>query len=227
MAASLFAEAGLLNNRVATTHWAKARDFARRYPQVYLRSAEVITEQDRILCGGAVTSYLNLALRLVAKLAGEDLAASTGRLLLIDPNPVSQSSYMTLDMQDRQDHSDQLVSRAQQWLKKNFTRSFRVADLARQLGASERTLNRRFNAAIGEPPLRYLQSLRIELAKSLLESKRLAFDAVSERVGYGDVSTFRQLFKRETGLSPRDYQRQFARRGVRHAARRGDTLAGR
>jgi transcriptional regulator GlxA family with amidase domain len=207
----LLAAAGLLDGRVATTHWAKARDFERRYPRVHLRSAEVMTEQDRILCCGAVTAYLNLALRLVEKLAGLDLAAATARVMLIDANRPSQAPYATLDLQDPQEHSDQLVTRAQQWMQKNFRRSFRVADLARELGASERTLNRRFNEAVGQPPLRHVQALRVALAKRLLETRRLSFEAVSERVGYGDVSTFRQLFKRETGLSPRDYQRQFAR----------------
>ena len=223
----LLAEAGLLDDRAATTHWAKAKDFERRYPRVDLRSAEVITEQDRILCSGAVTTYFNLALNLVAKLVDEDLAASTARLLLIDTNRISQASYATLDMQHQHAHSDQLVNRAQQWMQKNFRQGIRLADLARQLGTSERTLSRRFRQAIGEAPLRHLQSLRIEAAKSLLETKGLAVDLVSERVGYEDVSTFRQLFKRETGLSPRDYQRQFARRGVGAAAQPADIRTGR
>jgi transcriptional regulator GlxA family with amidase domain len=85
-----------------------------------------------------------------------------------------------------------------------------------RLAVSERTLNRRFKQAVGEAPLHYLQSLRVDVAKRLLETRALNVDAVSERVGYGDLSTFRRLFKRETGLSPRDYQRRFSRR---HQAR--------
>ena len=87
-------------------------------------------------------------------------------------------------------------------------------------------MNRRFKLATGEAPLHYLQTLRVDVAKRLLETKGLNVDAVSARVGYGDLSTFRRLFKRETGLSPREYQRRFSRnasgRGASAAARRRD-----
>jgi transcriptional regulator GlxA family with amidase domain len=210
----LLAEAGLLNGRIATTHWAHAKAFAKRYPRAELRVAEALTEQNRIICSGAVTSYLNLALRLVEKLVGANLAATTGKMLLIDANRISQSPYATLATQDAQTHSDMLVARAQRWMEKNLQQNFRLADLARHLVVSERTVNRRFKRAIGEAPLRYLQSLRIDVAKQLLETKELNVDAVSARVGYGDLSTFRQLFKREAGLSPREYQRRFSRRNL-------------
>jgi transcriptional regulator GlxA family with amidase domain len=112
----ILAEAGLLDGRVATTHWAKAKVFARRYPQVDLRVSEILTEQNRILCTGAVTTSLNLALRLVEKFAGVGIAAATGRMMLIDTNRVSQASYAT--MQDEQQHDDELVVRAQRWMEK-------------------------------------------------------------------------------------------------------------
>jgi transcriptional regulator GlxA family with amidase domain len=211
----LFAEAGLLDGRLATTHWAAARDFEKRYPKARLQATEIVTEQERIICGGAVTSYLNVVLRLVARLVGEDLAAATARLMLIDQNKGSQASYAAFGIEEGLRHTDLLVAKAQRWMRANFREAFRLADLADQLGTSERTLNRRFKAAVGEAPLRHLQSMRVEAAKALLEKKRLSVDAVTGQVGYGDVGAFRQLFKRATGLSPREYQRRFARRGVR------------
>jgi transcriptional regulator GlxA family with amidase domain len=206
----ILAEAGLLDGGVATTHWAKAKVFAKRYPEVDLRISEILTEQNRILCSGAVTTSLNLALRLVEKFAGANLAAATGKMMLIDSNRVSQSSYAT--MPDEPQHSDAMVARAQRWMEKSLSRGFSLTELARHLAVSERTLNRRFKEAVGEAPLHYLQSLRVDVAKRLLETRGLKVDAVSERVGYADLSTFRRLFKRETGLSPRDYQRRFSRR---------------
>ncbi|WP_038378725.1 GlxA family transcriptional regulator, partial [Bradyrhizobium elkanii] len=206
----ILAEAGLLDGRVATTHWAKGRTFAMRYPAVDLRVAEILTEQNRIVCSGAVTTSLNLALRLVEKFAGADVAAETGKLMLIDSNRISQASYVsrTSDTQ----HSDALVARAQSLMEKSLQRGFSLARLARDLSVSERTLNRRFKLAVGEAPLQYLQALRVDVAKRLIETTRLKLDAVSGRVGYNDLSTFRRLFKRETGLSPREYQRRFVRR---------------
>jgi transcriptional regulator GlxA family with amidase domain len=95
-------------------------------------------------------------------------------------------------------------------MQKSLQGGFSLPQLARLLSVSERTLNRRFKQATGEAPLQYLQSLRVDVAKRLLQKKRLTVDAVGERVGYRDLSTFRRLFKRETGLSPRDYQRRFS-----------------
>jgi len=206
----ILAEAGLLDGGVATTHWAKAKTFAKRYPEVDLRVSEILTEQNHILCSGAVTTSLNLALRLVEKFAGPNIAASTGKMMLIDSNRVSQSSYAS--MPDEPEHADALVAKAQRWMEKSLQQGFSLAELARHLAVSERTLNLRFKRATGEAPLHYLQSLRVDVAKRLLETKDLHVDAVSERVGYQDLSTFRRLFKRETGLSPRDYQRRFSRR---------------
>lgn len=209
--AFLLAEAGLLNGRVATTHWSKAKSFSSRYPDVELRASEVLTEQDNVLCSGAVTSYQNLALRLVEKLANARAAAATAKVMLIDANRGSQDSFIDFSRIDRLEHDDQLVARAQRWMEKHIHEPFNLASLSRHLAVSERTINRRFKLAVGEPPLKYLQTLRIEVAKRLLESKRLSIDAVSERVGYIDISSFRQLFKRVTGVSPGDYRRRFSR----------------
>lgn len=205
----LLAEAGLLDGVVATTHWAKATDFARRYPHVELRAREVLTGGDGILSGGSVTSYLNIAVRLVEMFAGEKLAVKAAKSLLIDMNRVSQASYATL--LDEHGHLDPLVARAQQRMEATLQEGFRLDELAASLAVSERTLNRHFKQAIGLAPLAYLQNLRIEVAKRLLESRPIGLDVISQRVGYADPSTFRQLFKRKTGLSPSEYQSRFAR----------------
>ena len=105
-----------------------------------------------------------------------------------------------------------LVARAQRWMEKSLRLGFSLAELARHLSVSERTLNWRFKLATGQAPLQYLQSLRVAVAKRLLEGRTASVEVVAARVGYHDLSTFRGLFKRETGLSPRDYQRRFARR---------------
>lgn len=203
----LLAEAGLLNERRATTHWAKANDFAQRYPRVELRASEILTEQDGILSGGGVTSYLNLAIRLVARLVGAELADITAKTLLIETNRISQASYATLLKEHG--HHDKVVAQAQQKMEATLGQGFHLPELAAHLSVSERTLNRRFKQAMGIGPLEYVQNLRIEVAKRLLETGALSVDDVCQRVGYVDLSTFRELFKRKTGLSPRGYQGRF------------------
>jgi transcriptional regulator GlxA family with amidase domain len=210
--AFMLAESGLLDGRRATTHWALADAFRQRYPQVDLCANEVITEQKQLLCSGAVTSYLNLALRLVERFAGRSLASTCSKLLLIDMNRISQASYRELTVQDMQSHSDRLVERAQHWMEKHVHEGFRLSDLANHLTVSERTVIRRFKTAIGETPLGYLQAMRIDIAKRLLETSNLNVELIGERVGYGDLSTFRRLFKRETGVAPREYQQRFSSR---------------
>lgn len=205
----ILAEAGLLDGGVATTHWAKAKAFAKRYPEVDLRVSEILTEQNHILCSAAVTTSLNLALRIVEKFAGRQVAAETGRIMLIDSNRVSQSSYAV--MQDEPQRPDALVARAQRIMEKSLEQGFNLGELARHLAVSERTLNRRFKLALGAAPLQYLQALRVDVAKRLLQMGGSTVDVVGERVGYRDLSTFRRLFKRATGLSPREYQRRFSR----------------
>jgi transcriptional regulator GlxA family with amidase domain len=220
----ILAEAGLLDGGVATTHWAQAKVFAKRYPEVDLRVSEILTEQNNILCSAAVTTSLNLALRIVEKFVGRQIAADIARLMLIDSNRVSQSSYAV--MPDEPAHSDALVARAQGLMEKSLRQGFNLAELARHLSVSERTLNRRFKLAIGLAPLQYLQNLRVDVAKRLLQKGGLSVDAVGERVGYRDLSTFRRLFRRETGLSPREYQRRFLHQGRGRALPGADRAAG-
>jgi transcriptional regulator GlxA family with amidase domain len=203
----LLAEAGLLDGRIATTHWGKSRDFTKRYPRVELRSHEVLTEQDHIICGGAVTSFLDVALRLVALFSGRQVAALTAKLLLIDPGRTSQSPYA--DLFRNNGHTDELVAKAQGRMEASLQQKFSLSRLAADLAVSERTLNRRFKHATGQAPLEYLQSLRIEVAKRLLEAGSATPSAASLHVGYSDFSTFRLLFKRKVGVSPSEYQRRF------------------
>lgn len=205
----LLAESGVLDGRPATTHWAKAADFAQRYPGVALRAQEVLTSQDGIISSGSVTSYLNLAVRIVETFAGAALAAKTAKTLLIDMNRIDQASYATLV--GEHGHADPMIARAQKRMEATLERGFHLGELAAFLAVSERTLNRRFKQAVGLAPIEYLQNLRIEIAKQLLESRPIGLDALSRRVGYGDVGTFRALFKRKTGVSPREYRMRFAR----------------
>src|SRR4029079_4476053 len=92
-------------------------------------------------------------------------------MMLIDSNRVSQVSYASMPDEP---HSDALVERAQRWMEKSLQRGFSLGELARYLAISERTLNRRFKQATGEAPLHYLQSLRVDVAKRLLDSKGLS-----------------------------------------------------
>jgi transcriptional regulator GlxA family with amidase domain len=128
--------------------------------------------------------------------------------MLIDANRTAQTPYMMLQTQIN--HRDDLVFQAQSKMQAQLQQSFNLQELADELQISQRTLVRRFQQATQETPISYLQKLRVETAKRLLETTQLSFEEIVTRVGYADVSSFRRLFKRETLVSPREYRRRFS-----------------
>lgn len=207
----ILAEAGLLRNRKATTHWARAKDLLALYPDVRLDIQEILTEDGNVICGGAVTAYSNVALAIVRRLAGDELASDTARYLLIDQNRGAQTAYAKENLAAEQITDDALVTQAKSWIGANYWRPFRLADIAGALGVSERTFNRRFKQATAVTPIKFIQTVRIESAKRLLEEGGGSAQEISERVGYEDLATFRELFKRETGMTLRVYQSKFSK----------------
>lgn len=204
----LLAEHGLLDGREATVSWWLHHWFRQRYPQVRLQDYATCSEADGIWCGGATTSYIDLALRLIRHEGGVELAMSCSRLMLTDLNRVSQAPYMS--MRNFAGHDDELVLRCQDWLQRQLDQPYRLETLAASVGASERTVMRRFQQVLGQPPLRYLQQLRLQAARHLLETSTLPLDEIISRVGYADLASFRRLFQRELHCTPAEYRRRFA-----------------
>jgi transcriptional regulator GlxA family with amidase domain len=204
----LLARTGLLDSRRATTSWWLERTFRATFPRVQLHADELVTQDRRLWCGGAYTAYLNLGLRLVEELASPAVARACARIMLIDANRAFQTPYTVL--QTHVGHSDDLVWRAQTWMQARLKNGFSTRAVAEALQVTERTLIRHFKQTLGEPPGRYLQRLRVEAARWLLEATDLSLEQIIERVGYADVSSFRRLFERETRLSPREYRHRLA-----------------
>ena len=127
--------------------------------------------------------------------------------MLIDVSHTGRIPYVPLLAETH--HADSIVERAQHWLLKNMARAVSMADLARAVAVSDRTLLRRFDAAIGQTPLGYLESGRIDAARALLEAGDMSVQSVATQVGYSDVSSFSRLFRETVGLSPGAYRRRF------------------
>ena len=172
-----------------------------------LRCDALVVRDGRILTAGAVNAHFNLALDLVAEVAGPDLALLCAKSLLVDLNRTSQLPYAVLPTHTG--HADAVVLGAQQWMREHLGEGFGLPEVARAQHVSTRTLARRFHTALGTTPLVWLQRVRVETAKHLLESTGLALARVADRVGYEDVSAFRRVFRREAGVSPREYRRRF------------------
>jgi transcriptional regulator GlxA family with amidase domain len=211
----LLAEAGLLNGRTATTSWWLARSFRSRYPRVRLVPEMLVTKDSRIFCAASFSACLNLGLEIVSEFLGPHAMLRLARVLLIDINRTEQLPYANLQQQVQ--HSDDVVLRAQALLLSGLRRPSDLERLARRLHVTSRTLHRRFKAAIGETPLVFLQNARIERAKRLLEATNISFDQIAYRVGYDDVSSFRRLFMRSSGVSPGSYREKFGLRKRQNA----------
>ena len=126
--------------------------------------------------------------------------------MLVDVNRNTQAAYRLPQPQNAQ---DPLISKAARVIRRNMKKDISVQTLAGTLNVSSRTLIRKFIQHTGSPPLHFIQKQRIEASKDLLENSDLPLDEIVFQIGYQDSSSFRRLFKRETGLSPREYRRQF------------------
>lgn len=203
----LLARTGLLDGRTATTTWWLERQFRAKFPSVDLQLRSVLTEADRLICAGASASYLLQTIRVIERFSGPTIASQCAKSMLIDVSQTSQIPYIPLLTQ--RDHSDSLVRRAQQWLQSNMSNDLRISELAEALAVSDRTLIRRFRAALDQTPLNYLQDLRLESARVLLETSALSVEKIAGQVGYGDTSSFTRLFRQRIGMSPGAYRGRF------------------
>ncbi len=213
------AEAGLLDGRQATTHWAMAETFRQRYPKVDWHPDAFITDDRRMLCSGGVYASMDLSLYLVEKFCGHEVALQCAKALLINMPRASQAGYAVLPL--ARPHDDAKVRTAEAYLQKNYARGISFEVLAQDLGMSPRNFTRRFKSATGRLPGSYLQAMRVAIAKEMLEGGARSVQVVSAAVGYDDAAFFRGLFKRATGMTPGEYRENFAGRGGLGARRQG------
>ncbi len=211
--AFVLAETGLLNGRIATTNWFLARLFRSRYPEVLLKPERILTEDRGLICSGAVSAFYHLGLYIIEMFGSADLASKCSKALLVDSARTSQASYVIFNV--CKTHGDEQVLESQQWMEDHLSENMSMENLATQAGISPRHFIRRFRKATGETPLNYLQKIRIEKARKILENAPDTVDEITCAIGYENSSTFRKLFKKYTGLSPREYRSRFARPGDR------------
>lgn len=203
----MLAMTGLLDGHRATTSWWMANAFRKHFPAVQLDEKALLVEDANMLTTGAATAVFSLVMRFIAQAAGEELAQQTSRMMLLDGERQSQAPYVSQALLEKPRHS--LTEKITHFLDKQLHNQISVSKLASHCGTSERSLLRHFQTHYGTGPLGYIQHLRVERAKALLEATQLSFEEVVERCGYSDVPSFRKLFKRQTSLTPGDYRDRF------------------
>ena len=206
----MLAETGLLDGKQATSHWGYEDLFRKSYPKVRFDAAPNLVYADaagRVVTAGGTTSWHDLALHIIARHTSPGEALRIAKVYLLKWHSEGELPYANLVRP--LPHGDSIVRKCENWLQENFREPTAIPQVTALAGIPERTLKRRFKAATGSSIIEYLQNLRVEEAKSLLEASNLAVDEISFEAGYSDASFFRRLFKRLTGLSPSNYRKMF------------------
>ena len=195
----VLAESALLDGRRATTSWWLAPTFRQRYPRVLLDESHRLVNSAGFTTAGAALAHLDLALSVVRS-RSPALAALAARYLLVEARG-SQAEFI---IPDHLAHSDPIVERFEGWARRRLVHGFSLADAARSVGASERTLARRLRSVLGKTPLSYFQDLRVERALHLLRTGTESVDQIAARIGYADGVTLRSLLRRKLGRGVRE-----------------------
>lgn len=206
--AFVLAEAGLLDGRAATTHWFACRTLAERYPAVTVQPDCIYVDDGAVSTSGGITAGIDLALALVES----DFDAATARkvarwLVMFLQRPGGQSQFserLTLELA-----SGSLLRPVVDAIVASPAETHTLADLARRASISERHLTRVFASEMGTTPARFVERVRVEAARDLLEATRLKLPVIADRSGFGSVETMRRAFLRITGVGPGEHRRRF------------------
>lgn len=207
----LLAEAGLLDGLAATSHWAARRIFDTWYPSVRLAPERILVPtgpEHRIITSGGSASWTDLVLYLIARFCGREHAVRIAKVFVLGDRSDGQLPFSAM-MRPRR-HGDRAIDESQSWIAEHYAVASPVTAMIEHSGLTTRTFKRRFRVATGYTPMEYVQTLRVEEAKHLLETTSLSTDEIGVAVGYQDPSSFRRLFKRLTGVSPARYRQRFS-----------------
>lgn len=206
----LLAEAGLLHQREATSHWSAGPIFKKTYPDVDLKLQRVLVgcgETHDIVTSGGSASWTDFALYLIARFCGVEEARRIAKIYLFGDRGEGQLPFAAR-VRPLQ-HDDAIIADCQAFIADHYSAPNPVAAMVQRSGLSPRTFVRRFHTATGHTPIDYAQSLRVEEAKQMLETSHTPIDDIAHSVGYDDANSFRRLFRRMVGTSPHKYRQRY------------------
>jgi transcriptional regulator GlxA family with amidase domain len=205
--AFLLAQMGLLHGRSATTHWSYSELMASRFPEIRVDTDELIIDLGDVVTAGGVMAWLDLGLKLVDRYLGPVVMMKTAQFFLVDPAGRQQRFYANFS--PPMHHGDAAVLKVQLWLQTLGSEPITIEKMAAKAKLGERTFLRRFQKATGLTPTEYVQHVKVQKARELLEFTTLSVKEISWKVGYEDAGFFRKIFQKNLGLSLVDYRRRF------------------
>lgn len=203
--AYFLAEAGLLDGRRATTHWSRTDHFARRYPKIRLDADRIFIRDGNVWTSGGITAGIDLTLALVEDDLGPEVARRTAQQLVVHQRrPGGQSQFSALvEMGGASGRFGELMD----WMRANLSTPLSVERLAEQAAMSPRNFARAFTAETGTTPAKAVERLRLEAARTAVETGHAPIDHVAEAVGFGDPERMRRAFLRAYGQPPQALRR--------------------
>ena len=205
--AFLLASTGLLNGKKCSTHWGFQNEFREMFPDVEVVEGSIVTEEKRIYSSGGANSYWNLLLYLVEKYTDRETAILASKYFAVDIDRDSQAAFAMFKGQ--KGHNDKEILLSQEFIEKNIDEKISIDDLAKISTTGRRTFERRFKKATGNSVMEYIHRVKIEAAKRQFESSRKNINEVMYDVGYTDTKSFRNMFKKFTGLTPIEYRNKY------------------
>lgn len=199
------AQAGLLDGRTATTHWAHARRLQERFPKVQVDADRIFIQDGNIWTSAGMSAAIDLALALIEEDHGADVARRVARRLVVyHRRPGGQSQFSALlELEPRSDR----VRRALTYAKENLRNPLTVEELAEAANLSPRQFSRVFREETGQSPAKAVEMLRLEAARVMLEEGRHPMDTVARDTGFADRDRMRRAFLRAYGQPPASLRR--------------------
>ena len=211
--AFLLARAGLLDGHEATTHWSECHELERLYPAVNVKSDPIFVRSGAVYTSAGVTAGIDLALALVEEDLGPKVARDVARwLVLFLRRPGGQSQFSAALAGQRA--AREPLRDVQAWMVDHLDEDLSVPALSERAYMSPRNFARAFKREVGMTPGAYVETLRVERARALLETGDESVEQVALRCGFGTVETMRRVFRRRLGVSPGDYRERFLRRAA-------------
>jgi transcriptional regulator GlxA family with amidase domain len=202
--------AGLLDGRRCTVHWVYEAEFRQRFPAAEVDPQALYADDGGILTSAGTVAAVDLCLHLVRRLRGVAAATTLARRMVAAPHRAGgQAQFVQAPVPATAAGDDAVVAEALEWVERRLDQPFTVAELARRSGLGERTFLRRFSAATGTTPHRWLTERRLDRAQALLEEGGLSVEDLATACGYASAAALRHQFSRLRGTSPSSYRTAF------------------
>lgn len=204
----LLAETGLLNYQSITMHWSFTSLFSENYPSVFVKPQLPTLYNNKVYSAAADAEWLTVVKDILEKYYGKSFSAKTAEMLSF--NAMRYKHHSPPNLTACEQSYDAIVEKTQTWLTAHISETNLISRAANEFGLSESSLTRRFKSARKVSVIKFIQGIRVERAKDALELTNMPIEQISDLVGYRDSSYFRRLFKTKTGMTPKEYRKQYA-----------------